>query len=346
MKISIIVPVYNIEAYLPMCLDSLTGQDFADLEILCVNDGSRDGSLEILRDYARQDSRVKILDQENRGVSAARNAGLRLAQGEYILFVDGDDWIETNTCSKALRAAQETQADLVFWSYIREFRAASKPWYVYGTQRVCFDAAQTRQLHRRLIGLYGAELAEPQNKDSLVTVWGKLYRKTLLERISFSDIADIGTGEDMLFNVHAFARAQSACYLPELLYHYRKDNSSSLTTAYNPQLYMRWQTLFDRIEQYIAQNHLTQEYQTAFQNRIALSLIGLGVNIIYSGDTPRCQIRHIREILTNGRYIKAYAQLEMQYFPMHWNLFFRFARQQNAVGIYVLLCGIRRIIGR
>ena len=100
MKLSLIVPVYNTRAYLEKCMESLLNQTWTDLEILCVNDGSTDYSGEILDKFARRDSRVQVISQENRGLSAARNAGLRRATGEYVCFVDSDDVLELDACRR------------------------------------------------------------------------------------------------------------------------------------------------------------------------------------------------------------------------------------------------------
>ena len=96
MKFSVIIPVYNVEAYLRDCLDSVLNQTCADLEAICVNDGSTDGSADILNEYAARESRVKVITQPNGGLSAARNAGIKAAEGEYVLFLDSDDWLEVN----------------------------------------------------------------------------------------------------------------------------------------------------------------------------------------------------------------------------------------------------------
>ncbi len=115
-KISIIVPVYNFAPYLRQCLDSLVGQTYRDIEIICADDGSTDESGEILDQYAAEDLRIRALHIENSGVPAARNLALDHAAGEYVIFVDGDDWIETNTCETVL--AQAAGYDLVMWPYI------------------------------------------------------------------------------------------------------------------------------------------------------------------------------------------------------------------------------------
>ena len=112
-KVSVIVPVYNVELYLEACLESIIGQTFKDIEIILVNDGSTDGSLGIMTSYASKDSRIRVLNQANRGVSVARNTGLEHASGEYILFVDSDDTILPNAIEALYRKAGETGADLV-----------------------------------------------------------------------------------------------------------------------------------------------------------------------------------------------------------------------------------------
>ena len=101
-KISVIVPVYNVEKYLKECLDSIINQTFKDIEIICVNNGSTDSSCEILNEYAKNDNRIKIINSENIGVGNARNLGLQAVTGEYISFVDSDDFLNTDTYSNTL----------------------------------------------------------------------------------------------------------------------------------------------------------------------------------------------------------------------------------------------------
>lgn len=111
--VSILVPVYNVELYLRQCLDSLKKQSLTDIEIICVNDGSTDGSLDILNDYASTDNRIKIINKRNGGLPSARNAGLDAATGEYVGFVDGDDFVEPDMFKKLYLAAKHEKADIV-----------------------------------------------------------------------------------------------------------------------------------------------------------------------------------------------------------------------------------------
>ena len=119
--VSIIIPVYNAEKYLQQCLDSVVNQTYRNLEIICVNDGSLDASPEILGQYAAMDSRIKVISQENMGISGARNTGIYAVSGAFIMFVDADDWLDLNTCETALRHAQNHNADLVLWPYVKEY---------------------------------------------------------------------------------------------------------------------------------------------------------------------------------------------------------------------------------
>ena len=117
-KISVIIPVYNTEEYLQKCLNSVINQTFKDIEIICINDGSTDKSLEILEEYSKKDDRIKILSQKNKGAGAARNYGLKIAKGEYISFVDSDDWIELATYERLYDIAVSKDVDMIFFKMI------------------------------------------------------------------------------------------------------------------------------------------------------------------------------------------------------------------------------------
>ena len=120
-KVSIILPVYNVEPYLRQCLDSAVNQTEQNIQIICVNDGSTDGSLAILQEYADRDSRIIIVNQENQGAGSARNAGYPYIKGRYTYFADPDDWLHLELCEKASRRIEETGADIVYIQALREY---------------------------------------------------------------------------------------------------------------------------------------------------------------------------------------------------------------------------------
>lgn len=348
-KVSIIVPVYNVEAYLPQCMDSLVNQTYENLEIICVNDGSPDRSAEILQQYMVQDARVRVITQENQGASVARNQGLSVARGDYIMFVDGDDWIDLDTCQRAVETAEKHGADVVFWSYIREYERESREKLIPLDDETVLHGNEAKDmLHRRQVGLHGEELAHPEYADSLVTVWGKLYAGELLREsgAKFIDIREIGTSEDAVFNLEALRGINTAVYIKRGLYHYRKNNLASVTTRYKSELSRQWNCLFDMMEEYIVKNHLPATYTQALRNRISLSVVGLGLNIMSAPASGREKISMIKDVIFAPRYREAVQTLELCYFPIHWKVFYLCAKWRNAVGVYALLGIIQKIISR
>ena len=344
--VSIIVPVYNVEQYLRQCLDSLVNQTLTNIEIICVNDGSPDNSAEILEQYAQKDGRIHVVTQENKGLSGARNTGMKYAHGKYIMFVDSDDWIDSETCEQAVAAAEKYSADLVLWSYVREFEHESKEKFMFWDHETVFDSEKVKtQLHRRLCGLYGEELRHPEYANAIETAWGKLYLtdNLLKNHVEFVDTKEIGT-EDALFNLYVLGYVKKAVYLRKCFNHYRKTNSSSLTTKYNPFLFERWQRLFSYMEKYVEENRLPEDYTQALNNRIALSMLGQGLNILDSDFSVRRKCRMIAEILENERYVRAYRELDFQYFPIYWKVFYGCAKYKIAVGVYTLLKVVKKII--
>lgn len=347
-KISIVVPVYNVEAYLPQCLDSLINQTYENLEIICVNDGSTDGSSQILQQYAEIDNRVQVIMQENQGLSGARNTGMKHATGKFMMFVDSDDWIDIKTCEYAISAAEEMNADLVFWSYTREFQATSKNRILFWDDGEIFDKKRLREeIHRRQCGLIGEELNHPETADSLVTAWGKLYSSVKLRssKTEFVDTKIIGT-EDALFNLYALGNFERAVYIKKPLYHYRKTNGTSLTSNYKPKLSCQWNCLFDMMQEYVERKHLPDEYNQALRNRISLSVVGLGLNSLNAPVSSWEKIGMIKRIISNQRYREAVRTLQLNYFPIHWKVFYLCAKLRNAAGVYILLRMIQKIIAR
>lgn len=179
-KISIIVPVYNVEEFLAECIESLINQTYSDLEILLVDDGSKDSSGKIADDYALKDSRIKVIHKPNGGVSSARNEALRACTGEYILFVDSDDWIKKDTCERVLRTMQANDADVCFYNLIMAPRGEKnylrRPTAPEGV-------ADQRVLIREILQNYFMCINNKCFHRSAVTVDGKISEFTLGMRI-------------------------------------------------------------------------------------------------------------------------------------------------------------------
>jgi len=337
--ISIIVPVYNAEHHLNMCLDSLLGQTYSDIEVICINDGSRDKSGFILAEYSRKDSRLKIITQENEGIASARNSGIESAQGDWIMFVDSDDWIDTTTCEKAIALAVNNNLDMVLWSYIREFENGKTAPRFLMSESQLFDEMDIQTLHRQIVGPLDVELSDPTLLHSWGTVWGKLYSKNVISRFRFVDTKIIGSAEDVLFNIEVFTHVRRALYVNETMYHYRKSRKS-FTGGYNKNLNERWLNLYTIISDIFVTNNLPHDFHKALENRIALGVIGQGINECKSSRNTQDKISVIKQIITQKQYRLAIHNLPLKYFPPHWHFFFWAAKNGKARILYFLLLAI------
>ncbi len=223
-EISVIVPVYNVENYLKQCLDSILCQTFPDIEIICVNDGSTDGSRQILEEYKRKDSRIIIADKQNGGLSSARNAGMRIARGGFISFVDSDDWIEPDMLEKLYNSIVKLNTDIAICAVHRYDEAGQKtddtdPYYTLGYFDKSFDNRA-----------FSYKDAKPFLMDVCVTAWNKLYRRSLIEKCS----AWYPEGlifEDGPFFYKLFFNTDRVSLVRDFLYYYRINRKGSIVQS-------------------------------------------------------------------------------------------------------------------
>lgn len=221
-KVSIIVPVYNVKEYLNECMDSILSQTLQDIEVICVNDGSTDGSPKILESYAELDSRVNILNKENTGYGDSMNQGIRAARGEYIGIVEPDDYVEPEMYEELYRAASESQVDWVKGDF-QVFKGAGKDRR-YSTVKLNIPGAQ--MLYYKVIN--------PQNYPELIVCddfhWKGIYQKEFLMRngIAFHDTPGAAF-QDNGFKYQTICMAQRVMYIKEARYWYRRDNPRAST---------------------------------------------------------------------------------------------------------------------
>lgn len=328
--ISIIVPVYRTEQYLRQCVDSLLAQTYNRIEIILVDDGSPDGSGGICEEYAAKDPRVKVIHQENGGLSAARNTGLDHATGEYVMFVDSDDWISPDNCEKAVAVARARDVDVVIWSYRREYPDRSLDRHIFAEEQ-----AFTGEAYRRLFLKVLGDTVTPETLDSLSSACNKLYKlEGVAQSVRFVDTKIIGT-EDLLYNVQVFLQAQNAYYLREAFYHYRKDNQNSLTKTYKKELLPKRKVLFGELRKAVSDCR-DQDYEKALNKRVALDILGQSLNVVRSGETPKTKRRLIREILHDEVYGPALRELSTAGMKIHWKLYYSCAKRGAVMGVYLL----------
>ena len=344
--ISIIVPVYNVEAYLPQCLDSLIGQTYKDIEIICVNDGATDGSLKILEEYAAKDKRLHVFTQDNQGVSAARNLAIEKAHGEWMMFVDSDDWMDLDVCEKLMDKATP-DLNLAFFPYKREFNNSSEPKYILGNQEKSFIGKECEELQIRLIAPIEDEKIYPDKLNSFTTLWGKLYKTNIIKenKLEFVPLKEIGTGEDLLFNVQYFKFITKALLIPSIYYHYRKNNVSSVTKLYKADLYEKWERLASYVKVEVLK-YGNPTIEAFLQYRSALSIVGLGINETFSNNSICKKNKAINQILKNSNIHEALQKLPLNSLPLHWKIFFTLAKYRLSIGVLTALQAIKFIISR
>lgn len=224
-KISVIVPVYNAERYLSQCIESLIKQTHEDVEIILINDGSIDGSLKICEKYEKNDNRIKVHSIKNSGVSTARNLGISVATGEYITFVDSDDWAEPNMLEFALKKIKESNSDIVIWSYFKNYLDDELLLSLLPGGDQTFEDNKDILYLKSIYALYGeGEITESVSSG---TVWCKLYRKKLITENKLEFNPMLIRAQDTVFSINVFEKAKKISYYDKSLYHYRINNSST-----------------------------------------------------------------------------------------------------------------------
>ena len=284
-KISIIIPVYNVEKYLEKCLSSVLNQTLDSLEVIAINDGSTDGSLEILEHFSNQDQRLKVINQVNQGVSAARNKGLSLAQGEYIGFVDADDYIEAEMYEKLYECANQYKCDVIVANVLDETSESR-------TVSLKFETGKVEVPHNHM-----DEFLKEHFFKFGHAVWHKLFHRHLIEehQLNFHSYQEVSS-EDMLFNLSVLACAESIYYLNEPLYHY-VIHENSLTKSYRAKCNM-----ISRCKQTV---QLVQQQYHMYQRRIPIFIDYLTYTELLRG------LSHT-EIRSNSlkQAIKQYSELQ------------------------------------
>ncbi|NLY46853.1 MAG: glycosyltransferase family 2 protein [Tissierella sp.] len=211
-KISVIIPVYNVEEYLRQCLDSVINQTLQDIEIICVNDESTDDSLAILEEYAKRDSRINVLSQKNAGAGAARNKGLEIARGEYLSFLDSDDFFELDMLEKAYNKVIGDNADIVIYK-VQLFNDKTKmfsdaPWAFNENYFPPFVPFSYKDMPKYIFNSF-------QN-----WTWNKLFRKAFVDRNKLR-YQELRRTNDLLFTCMALVTAERITLLDEVLAYYR-----------------------------------------------------------------------------------------------------------------------------
>lgn len=257
-KLSVIVPVYNTEKYIERCISSILNQEFDNFQLIIINDGSKDNSEKIINKLIKGYDNVIYKKIKNSGVSHARNVGLSYATGEYIGFVDSDDYIESDMYEKLLSVANSKNSDIVCCAYKKNFKGNDK------------------EIHPKNVKCFGKSLEKSKeilfNSNPYITQ--KIFRRNLLidNNISFDE--DLRIFEDLLFSYKLFLLSNKIYYVDECLYNYNCENETSLTRKFTEKMFDAFPALerlinfyrskynheFDEVLEYISVRHITLRY--------------------------------------------------------------------------------------
>lgn len=254
--ISVIVPIYKVEKYLKRCVDSLLAQSYSYFELILVDDGSPDNCGNICEEYAAKDKRIRVIHKENGGLSDARNAGLRIAKGEYIAFVDSDDWVATNYLEVLLKVIELTDSDicecevLKTTGEIEKYKKSDEKYTSYSSEKALELLICDQILHQY--------------------VWNKLYKRSCLKDIPFA-VGKIN--EDEFWTYQVFGNARQITKIPDVLYYYFQRGSSIMGNNYN----------LKRLDALEAKRLRQQYIEEKFPVLAEVSKINLFESCIYSG---------------------------------------------------------------
>ncbi len=246
-KVSVLVPIYNVEVFLPECLDSLVNQTLKDIEIICINDGSKDSSLDIIKRYASKDKRIKIIDKENSGYGDSMNQGLKKATGEYIGIVESDDFIELDGFEKLYSIATKYNVEVV-----------KSNFYEYFTEKHKDDGKSNMFLPTEI-----NKVIDPRKNRHVFyeqpSIWSAIYKNEFLKKNDIDFLPSPGASyQDAGFNFKVWATARRAYFVDDAFLHYRQDNPNSSVKS-DGKIYAV-KDEYDEVEKYLKEKGLMEEY--------------------------------------------------------------------------------------
>lgn len=288
--VSVIIPVYNIEKYIERCVDSVKNQTFKDLEIILVDDGSKDSSGLICDNLAKTDIRINVIHQKNMGPSEARNAGLRVAKGEYIGFIDGDDWIQQDFYEHLFHIARREDADVVSCLYKKAYSQSRK---------------DSLELNEKITVLEGDSILEKFLASAIkggvthVSCCSKIYRRELIVGYFFEK--GITYSEDLIFNWEVLNKAKKYVYTNYVGYFYY-DNRNSITKKKFSKTVLDLYYVAERIDNLYQSNHkkiklLLKQYRIKVDFSILIKLI------ISHHQDKQFSVKIIREVKKGYKYL-------------------------------------------
>ncbi|MFV0363795.1 MAG: glycosyltransferase family 2 protein [Suipraeoptans sp.] len=327
--ISIIVPVYNVEKYLNECLDSLIMQSYKTIEILLIDDGSSDSSGKICEDYARNDNRIKVIHTKNGGQARARNLGLSILNGEWVLFVDSDDWIDRKLVEKCVKELRRTDDFCIFG--IKKIEKECDHFVdnesVITLSEVDFIDFQKEIFNRD-------RKTKFDNNTIKAGSVAKMYRTSFLKKHNIVFPEEIANGEDMIFNLYVFRYARSARCIENVLYFYRQ-REGSVTHTYMGNAREEFIKLNNQYDFFVSTEKKPEEWIEMLHERKVLSLAFCCIFDYCNKDNYQRYRKRKKDFLytTNSDYSKTLDQVNLSNFGLKKRILFFLIKHRCFFGV-------------
>ncbi|NMM95231.1 glycosyltransferase [Bifidobacterium oedipodis] len=317
-KVSIVVPMYNVERYLRPCVDSLLGQTLQDIEILLVDDGSPDRCGAIADEYAVKDPRVNVFHQENAGLGPARNTGIEHARGEYVGFVDSDDWVDTEMFANLYTAATQHDADIVVGGHrdmVNGHVRITKRHPLANT--VLSGSDEIMPVRNKL---FGHSLEDTTVESFPMRVWTTIYRNSMLQdkRLRFEEILS----EDTIFNLSAYREASIIVFTDNTNYCYRMDNQPSIMRSFSPDKLIRYETFITRLWQLAEQEQIDHDECLIRVKRTAIDYCRLYAGLVVDGNVSiPSKLRYLHQLTDSELCVRYSASYPLKKLPRQQRMF-------------------------
>ena len=314
-SVSIIVPMYNVENYLCECIDSLLNQTLSNIEVILVDDGSPDNCGTIADEYALEDNRVKVIHQENQGLGPARNTGMKLATGEYIGFVDSDDFVKPTMFEKLYAAARDNECDIVTGGSTKVSQKKVVKVMHPLAGKLFTQSSEILNLRKKFYG----HLESLDGSVYLpVSSWRSIYKRELIEdhKLAFREILS----EDIFFDLDIYAVAKSILFIDAVDYCYRNQGQFSITRTFSENKLIRYRDLLSNLMQK-ALEECDNECVLRVKSQAIDRCRGYARLVNRSGDTIKNKKRYLRNFAEDSVIKKCWEGFPLKYLPIKQRIF-------------------------
>ena len=334
-KVSVIIPIFGVEAYLTRCIESVICQTYDNLEIILVDDGSQDNCPAICDEYQMKDQRIRVIHKANEGLALTRNAGLRIATGKYVAFIDSDDWISNDHIDNLYNAAEKVDADVVIGSHTRvDFSGVERRRDIRISEGIYENDKIRYEIVENLIGTL------PEDKRDVVLEASScmnLYRMRVIRDHQIEFISErCAVAEDLFFNIDFLCQSQKVVVLNETGYFYFA-NSDSISTRYSPLRFKRtlnyYTELNERLVRYEFSDNVEQRMQRSFLMKVRLAIR----HIVLANIRSKKKLEELKAILENEMLQSVLATYPIEKFVPLMHLLFKHMRAKRVVIVYAFM---------